>query len=229
MKQWFYSKLMAPGRFKGAQLYEEHQRIWDCFYNNRAQKRDFLYRAAFDGNRLFYHLFSCRKPHAPGPGWSIQTRPYRPRFKTHHVLGFNLRVNPVTAMKEHLGERGKRRDLLTGLDPRSPDFMEDVTLRARNWLYDRAEKKGFNLNWDSLAISNLQKRRFTKNGRGRSLVITTLDFQGVLEVIRPLAFHESLHGGIGHSKGFGCGMLLCYSLTAKTNQTWAAIADATLA
>jgi CRISPR system Cascade subunit CasE len=43
---------------------------------------------------------------------------------------------------------------------------------------------------------------------GTGIALTTLDFEGVLEVVDPGSFLSSLLGGIGPAKAFGCGLML---------------------
>lgn len=43
---------------------------------------------------------------------------------------------------------------------------------------------------------------------GRDISLSTVEFSGALTVTEPDAFNRALLRGIGHAKGFGCGLLL---------------------
>jgi CRISPR system Cascade subunit CasE len=43
---------------------------------------------------------------------------------------------------------------------------------------------------------------------GKKIELSTLDFEGVLQVTEPVKFLDALHNGIGPAKAFGCGLLL---------------------
>jgi len=56
----------------------------------------------------------------------------------------------------------------------------------------------------SLSIEAYQQRR----GKQDALRFSTVDFSGVLAVLAPDTFANALFDGIGHTKAFGCGLLL---------------------
>ncbi len=72
------------------------------------------------------------------------------------------------------------------------------------WLTSRAERLGFKVDDESLALDGYQQHS-EKNGRLR---FSTVDFSGELTVIDPGKFDKALLDGIGHAKAFGCSLLL---------------------
>jgi CRISPR system Cascade subunit CasE len=61
---------------------------------------------------------------------------------------------------------------------------------------------------DEVVAEGYIQQKFMKK-KGKHLIsISTMDFDGILEVIDPEKMHQTLMEGIGPSKGFGCGLLL---------------------
>ncbi|MCC3654001.1 type I-E CRISPR-associated protein Cas6/Cse3/CasE [Streptomyces sp. S07_1.15] len=58
-----------------------------------------------------------------------------------------------------------------------------------------------------LRITERRRRSFTKGGKGPRITFHTASFEGCLRVTNPAAFTNSLLGGIGPSKAYGCGLL----------------------
>jgi CRISPR system Cascade subunit CasE len=88
-------------------------------------------------------------------------------------------------------------------------------IAGEKWLNKQAENKGFKVL--SVIAQGYQQHQFKKRG----IKISTLDFQGLLEVTDPKLFFEKVfYGkikeedneprirGIGSAKAFGCGLML---------------------
>lgn len=75
-------------------------------------------------------------------------------------------------------------------------------LAGEKWLNHRAEKSGFRLH--SVIAQGYQQHHFKK----RQIKISTLDFEGVMEVADPVLFVQKMYEGIGRAKAFGCGLLM---------------------
>jgi len=80
----------------------------------------------------------------------------------------------------------------------------------RRWLVDRAARHGFAVAAQrdgqlNLSLRHRQTRTFK---RGMHVVtLTTVTYDGVLEVTDTDAFRRTLTSGIGHAKAYGCGLL----------------------
>lgn len=87
-------------------------------------------------------------------------------------------------------------------DPKSPLY---ALLREScgAWLRSRANRLGFEVDEESLAVDGYQ-RHSEKNGQLR---FSPVDFSGELTVVDPTAFNSALSEGVGHAKAFGCGLL----------------------
>ncbi|WP_277259730.1 type I-E CRISPR-associated protein Cas6/Cse3/CasE [Olegusella massiliensis] len=77
---------------------------------------------------------------------------------------------------------------------------------------NRAERNGFKVMRDLagnplLTVSQMGKRNFRQGNKGRSITISVAQYDGVLEVTNAEALKFALTHGIGHAKGFGCGLL----------------------
>ncbi|GHE78446.1 type I-E CRISPR-associated protein Cas6/Cse3/CasE [Streptomyces longispororuber] len=56
-------------------------------------------------------------------------------------------------------------------------------------------------------ITGRHRRAFTKNGRGAKVIVTSVTFEGRLEVTDAKALTHHLLSGIGPAKAYGCGLL----------------------
>ena len=78
------------------------------------------------------------------------------------------------------------------------------------WLVDRAGRNGFALATQGDGQPNLRlHRRQTqtfKRGMG-TVTLTTVTYDGILQVDDADAFRRALTSGIGHAKAYGCGLL----------------------
>jgi CRISPR system Cascade subunit CasE len=162
---------------------------------------------------------SKRPPLTQSTAWNIQTRDYAPALEVGARLRFDLRANPVVT-HAHDGKRGrhdvvmqeKKRLLKERGLARWQDWQDDdkpalyalVREACGAWLRSRASRLGFEVDEVSLAVDGYQQHS-EKDGR---LSFSTVDFSGELIVIDAAAFGTALSEGIGHSKAFGCGLLL---------------------
>ncbi len=80
------------------------------------------------------------------------------------------------------------------------------------WLNARAESNGFRFNESTLRIDGHTVHRMRHGRRSHlassNISLSTLDFEGELEVLDPQRFGQALLKGIGPAKAFGCGLLL---------------------
>jgi len=224
---WYLSKIelergLAPkelARTIPANAYAEHQAIWQLMSTEREQPRDFLFRREQAGHWPMFYVLSAREPAQSSGAWRIQTRTFQPRLAAGQRLAFALRANPVRTRKVSDDPQDKRR------------YRDDVVMHAKRleqerepnparrlgqaalvqqagprWLEDRAEANGFAL--EAIHVDDYQQHRLTKRGNQNPIRFSTLDYQGVLRVTDAERFLITVHRGIGHAKGFGCGLLL---------------------
>jgi len=193
-------------------LYREHQALWNLFDNHPDQQRDFLYHKAPDA----YYLLSTREPLVNGASvWHIQTKPYSPQLQTGQTLRFQLRANPVVttphldSAKAAAGKTVRHDVVMHHKKTNYPDKtnrppMAQIEQEAGlQWFTQRANRHGFQIQPDSLLISNYKKHTFKK-----TISIHTLDFQGLLTITELETFLAALQHGIGPAKAFGCGLLM---------------------
>jgi CRISPR system Cascade subunit CasE len=188
-----------------------HQALWQVFSDSPDRRRDFLYRLDLDAGRPRVYALSPRKPVGAGHRWQIDTKPFAPRVEPGDLLDFTLRANPVVTRngKRHDVVMDAKRALAAGGIPRDerPTQAELAQEHAGAWLERRVAKHGFSLVTGTLRAEGHQVHRFQKPS-GRPVHVATCDFQGVLRVDHPDRLLESITGGIGPAKGFGCGLLL---------------------
>lgn len=213
----------------GRTAHADHQFLWRFFPAPEGSPRDFLFRR-FDpqGDRR-QALFYCVAPRpavSPHVAWRVESREYAPQVEAGDRLRFDLRVNPTQsrkrdgkarrhdvvmhAKKQALAERGLSRWAdVPEID--RPTLYELAHGAVRAWLGDRSQtgfalRHGFHV-MDDLRVDAYRQHRIPRDGRGE-ITLSTVDLSGTLEVADPRRFAEALTKGVGHAKGFGCGLLL---------------------
>jgi CRISPR system Cascade subunit CasE len=110
------------------------------------------------------------------------------KFRVGYSLRFRLRANPVVTRE------GKRYGLI-----RDESLLE--------WLSKKEQKLG--ARFKSMTVIDegyITGNKQNKNSQHR-LNLKIARFEGMLEVIDPVAFSETVEVGIGPAKAFGCGLL----------------------
>lgn len=187
--------------------YRDHALIWRLFPGDGAA-RDFVFRRLED-ERSFY-VVSARLPQSEAGLFHIQSKPYEPRIEPGEWLRFDLRANPTISSRQ-VGGRSRRHDVLMHAKRSVPPERREQLAQAledagRQWLLDRAEQWGLAVREGSvLQKSYLQHRLKRKGGH---IEFSSLDYQGMAQVADPARVRKALLEGVGHSKGFGCGLLL---------------------
>ncbi len=189
------------------QLYRDHALIWQLFPGDGAQ-RDFVFRRLED-ERSFY-VVSARAPQSDSGLFQIQSKPYMPLLEEGELVRFDLRTNPTVSRRDESG-RSRRHDVL--MDAKrsvSPDsdtgLSSALELAGKTWLLDRATQWGLQIKTESVLQNGYQQQRLTR--KGSAIRFSTLDYQGIAQVANAELLKRALLSGIGHSKGFGCGLLL---------------------
>ncbi|GAA2833702.1 type I-E CRISPR-associated protein Cas6/Cse3/CasE [Crossiella cryophila] len=132
-------------------------------------------------------------------GWD--TREYQPvltRLAAGQMWGFRLKANPV-----HSGRK-------TPDAQRSQRFHHVTVAQQTDWLLTRTDKFGFTIplgenKEPDVAVRGREVVRFER--KSATVSLSTVVFEGRLEVVDPDRLRESLTNGIGPAKGYGCGLL----------------------
>lgn len=215
----------------GDNLYGHHQLLWTLFPGFERGKYSFLFHkltgtSGPSGQRgLTFFILSKDLPMSDLPWWSISTKSYAPKIEAGDVFQFRLRANPTVAKPSgRKNKKGKNvsarhdvimhRKKMEKSDGRPFDELTPMGILIQEeglkWLLSRGSKNGFEVIPSQTVVQAYQQHDFGKTGRsgGMSLRLSTLEFEGVLNVIDAALFSKSLIAGIGPAKGFGCGLLL---------------------
>jgi CRISPR system Cascade subunit CasE len=214
--------------------YGDHQWLWRFFSAAPGTERDFLFRRR-DGERSMpgFYVVSARKPQTFTESWQVKSRDYDPQLQEGQRLAFELRINPVVThtvngksrrddvvmleKKRLLEERGLKhwRDWSND-DQAKPSLYNLVQSKCLDWLERRAERAGFHIpssevyseqgvgNVKAVRVDGYVQHRVERRG----IRFSTVDCIGELQVTNAIAFRQTLFGGLGHAKAFGCGLLL---------------------
>lgn len=158
------------------------------------------------------------------PQW--KTREYDSfleRVSTGEKYSFRLVANPVISRRSITNDKGRAKRIphLTAVQQAAWLIGEeayrgtgsDVPHEMLSTVDSRAIRNGFQVVEDSatnsplLVVSDSRKFEFRKGMGKTRICLSTARFDGVLEVIDADLLRYSLTHGIGHGKGFGCGLL----------------------
>lgn len=202
----------------GGELRRDHAAVWRLFPGD-GMVRDFLFRTGVprgDGAAQYY-VVSRRRPVAIPGELEVETKVYRPAFAAGERIAFSLRANPTVSRGER-GRRGQRHDVLMNAkrigkeSGKSPDeIQEAIATAAREWLLKRSDAIGLVIDGESLRFDGYRQQVSGRRG-GDVQRLSTVDFDGAGTVSDPALLLEALFTGLGHSKGFGCGLLLVRSI-----------------
>jgi CRISPR system Cascade subunit CasE len=182
-------------------VYDWHQRTWECFPCRDGQPRDFLTRLDRKGDSFQLLIVSPAEPTRPawcpgdcwrGPKLIPESYFSRTRYRFQLCANPTKKVavqNPDGSFKKNSRRvpLGKREDLIA-------------------WLQRKGEQGGFSVEEDSLRIIPRGREYFQKNGQ--TGLHTAVEFQGVLVVTDPQRFHEAFRRGVGPARAFGFGLLV---------------------
>ena len=196
-------------------LAARHKLIWSLFADHHDRIRDFLWRE--DKHGVFYTL-SARRPESAF--FHIESKEFAPLLRAGDRLAFSLRANPVVSRRQGSGRRGQRHDVVMDrlraweasreADGESRErriIRQQVIQQAgADWLAAQGQRHGFRLL--SVSCSGYRQHQLPRRKGARHANISTLDFNGLLEVADPEAFLQRLRRGFGPAKAFGCGLML---------------------
>ncbi|MBB6171329.1 CRISPR system Cascade subunit CasE [Nocardiopsis mwathae] len=193
--------------------------LWRLDRNARAEV--LLYVVSPDKPDLTHLVEDAGWPTLPEVGW--ETRDYMPfldRLAVGDVWGFRLTANPVHSVRVEGKEDKEKHDTKP-----TPHVTPRHQMR---WLLQREERSGFQVvrkaaeqerlpDGDDceLVVWGAQRLRFRKTGsaeraggRGASDVrLTTVTFDGRLQVTDPAKLRHTLTAGLGRAKAYGCGLM----------------------
>jgi CRISPR system Cascade subunit CasE len=149
--------------------------------------------------------FSAKLPE--GYALRVQSKAFEPTFYKGQLLRFRLLANPTQCLKAN----GKRTPLWT---KRKPEWTTEQRLKAemddraswKTWIERKAEHGGFRVLDVQMQHDTLKAQQSEAKNRNETTHLSVL-FEGVLEIVTPDTFIETLKQGIGASKGFGFGMM----------------------
>jgi CRISPR system Cascade subunit CasE len=187
--------------------YRDHALIWRLFPGDGAS-RDFIFRR-LDDDRSYY-VVSARPPSIDSGLFQIQTKAYNPQINPDEWVRFDLRANPTVSVRSGSGG-SKRHDVLMHAkcqlsDPSGEQLANALEAAGKQWLLKRAEQWGLEVRADSVLQTGYRQHKLSRKGKG--IEYSTLDYQGIARVIDSDRLTHALLAGVGHSKGFGCGLLL---------------------
>ena len=203
-----------------ANLFREHQMIWDLFENTPEQKRDFLYRREDrPGKPPFYYLLSSRQPVAENSLLTVESKTFAPQLHPGEFLQFTLRVNAVVTRKaSDDSKRRIRRDIIEAKvdeyrkgDPDRKTWPAPSVIHHQavsEWLEKQGKKYDFVL--QECFVSNHSFHSVSKPSDPNKRQFASVDIQGQLKLTGTTTtpFVEVLSSGFGRSKAFGCGLML---------------------
>ncbi len=127
-------------------------------------------------------------------------------FDAGRRLAFRLRANP----SKKVGTSTKA-DRLAGHKSNGKRVALCKSEDQIAWLQTKAEANGFKVRHVNLTQAMTVREMGASGGRRsdnrRGISVFVVQFDGILEVIRPEAFREALFSGIGPAKGLGMGLL----------------------
>lgn len=159
-----------------------------------------------------------------GPQWATRSYDeFLSRIENGRRYNFRLVANPVVSRSAIRNAQGdsKRIQHLTALQQTAwlvggeayAGLEQDVPELFQGQKMSRAERNGFHVVNDArsreplVTVSNMHTLSFKKGDRGNRITLAMAQYDGLLEVIDADALRHALTNGIGHGKGFGCGML----------------------
>lgn len=202
------AKLLVPAEV-GPRAAAAHRLVWAIFADGPERRRDFLWRQDRPGE---YLALSARPPQPLHDIFGIETKEFAPVLAAGDRLAFRLHANPVVALPQGPGQRGKRADVvmhaLHGLPQgeRAALRLEKTIAAGRAWMARQGEAHGFRPEGE-VGIDGYETMRLPREA-GKPIRYSVLDFEGVLTVTDPTRFLTALPQGFGRARAFGCGLML---------------------
>ena len=189
-----------------------HRLVWTLFADTAERTRDFLWREDKPG------CFMVLSPRLPIPEadrlFTIDTKSFAPVLDRGDRLGFLLRANPTVdhAVAGHL-RRSSRSDVVMDALRPVPRGEERQRMRPRivqeagaAWLHRVGGRCGFMP--VAVQADGYDQLRVPRAPGKVPMSVSTIEFEGVLEVTDPDVFLARLEKGFGRARAFGCGLML---------------------
>ncbi len=206
----FMSKIELDKRnrkFVAMNEYQLHQFLWKGFSGFASREESgMLYNSTLRGTRqhiLVQSLVEPRWSEIQDKGVQAITKAFDPSFRESMQLRFQVTAN---ATVDAMCSDGKRRRVPVGVASARKSESREQDLR--DWLNRKFALGGARV--ESLEVGPPIDMNFTKSGKRsrNSIVISTVQFDGICTVENPEEFSNMHRRGIGRAKSFGCGMLM---------------------
>lgn len=185
-----------------------HRAVWRFFHFDREAQRPFLFRR--EASEVV--VVSQLPPLPRLPGWNSRVGRFEPKFKEGDPFLFRVRINPTV---DSNGKRCDRIQRRLRMEP-TASMRKVVAEEGQAWLRAREASLGFCCLDPGPLVGDYRQHRFRKVRPGRpdgpALLIATLEISGAAVVTDPTRLHHTLTHGMGHAKGYGCGLLLTQKL-----------------
>lgn len=188
-----------------------HAAVESSFPPSQEKEKRNLWRIDKFKNELYLLVLSSKKPDFSHIieqfGWpeaeqKWETKDYSvlmDQVKAGQRWQFRLRANPVHSIKQ-------KSDIQTQESTKRGKIYAHVTVQQQEqWLVDRAAKHGFILREGSFCVMQREVKKFNRNGK--QVTLSTVTFEGILEVEDACLFLRALTNGIGRAKAYGCGLM----------------------
>jgi CRISPR system Cascade subunit CasE len=199
-----------------------------------------------DNGGMYLYIVSPTKPSLVGLneqiGWpdmpnQWETKSYDTFLKEIHdgqLYAFRLVANPVLNSVNVRDKHNKTKRIghltvlqqatwLVGADAYA-DLPVSQTSSSTNRRQSRAARNGFKVianpktDIPELVVSHSKKSIIQKRNAADPITLVTAQYDGIMQVVDANALRRALTFGIGHAKGFGCGLLTIVPL-AKHEQS----------
>lgn len=211
----YFGEIVKPGISTNQQpnvnTNELHQFVWTLFHP-MPEIRNFLY-TLYNGK---IYVVSSQKPQANGhTDLQIRVNDYDVSFKKGMPLRFDVRLSLstrisydqkiplITAYKKKQNENLNWSELMHGaLNEWFNKHSHKYGFRVRNFFVNGSHFYHFQ------KTGNGKKEKNNGNDKAKTVRFHSMDVCGVLEVLGPEVFVNTLYQGIGKARCYGCGLML---------------------
>lgn len=193
--------------------YSTHQLLWRLFTDE--SQRGFLYRQEIGhGGMPHFYVLSENAPSNIDALFDVQTKQFRPNFKSGQRLAFKLRANPTVCISAEAG-KSKRHDVLMHAkrqykseNPQSNELNALMNQAAQEWLANVQRLEAWGVSLDVVPEVQAYTQHKSKKGNGQSIQFSSVDYEGLLTILEPEKFIQQYKKGFGRAKSLGCGLML---------------------
>ena len=189
-----------------------HHLVWSLFADGADRKRDFLWRETRAGEFL---ILSARRPEDSHGLFEIdEPKTFAPILEPGDRLKFSLRANPIIRRRRPSGRRSVKHDVVMDAlrshpkGERAAHRLKVMQEQGLAWLTRQGKKTGFEIRSSEVEVDGYDQHRISRTGSTRTMLYSTLDFEGVLTVSAPAVLLPAINRGFGGAKAYGCGLML---------------------